>query len=114
MIPGLDSRLRHWVGVFWPDKGDISFGKVLQCVFSGSVTSLVILLLAKVKPWNLYLLSAFTDRDFQNRITFIVTLLIAALATTFSIGYMTNELLSWVGVKRRWLWRLTSRKRKKE
>jgi hypothetical protein len=101
--------LRHWVGFFWPDKGDVSSGEFLKCLFSGTLTSLVVLQLAGVKPWNLYLLSAFADPQFQNKVTFFITLLLAALAGLFSVGYMTNELLRFLSVKRRWLWRSAAR-----
>lgn len=63
-------------------------------------------------PWHLYLFSAFTTPEFQNRFLFAVTLLFAIIFTGLVAGYILHNL--WDCCDRKWRWLVRREQRLRE
>ena len=93
----------------WPYRGDPPLRKIVKCIVTGLLTIVIVSSIFKMEIWNLYLFSAFKDPQFDERLMFGVTLLIAISATSFSVGYVMIDLFAWTWVKAMWIWRSARR-----
>lgn len=102
-------RGRTWWRSLVPD--DPNLGSIKNLTAGVASMALLFWLISGKAPWHLYLFTAFETPEFQNRLMFGFTLLLAIIFTGLVAGYLLHDLWKWFDRKIRWLVRRDRRLR---
>lgn len=100
--------LKHVLLWVWPSRAAFDAAQVFGYVLLGLCLGTDVLACFG-DPRDIYLWEGMRDPAFENRSTFVITLGLGVLSTSFAIGFLTREAVRWIYRRRRVLVRKTQR-----